>query len=147
MNALKPNSFYPAKSLTGIINEVLNKNFYDFEGGDFPNTIPSVNISETNESVNLEVAAPGLQKNDFNILVEKDQLVISASKEKTQEQTEDGKWTRKEFNFSTFRRSFHLAETIDTEKIHAEYQNGILTVMLPKKEEAKVKAPKVIEIR
>ena len=69
------------------------------------------------------------------------------TKETNTEENEAGKWTRKEFNFSSFKRSFHITDTVDAEKIVAEYQNGILTVALPKKEEAKAKEPKTIEIK
>jgi HSP20 family protein len=108
---------------------------------------PSVNVSEDNDNVILEVAAPGLDKKDFNVAVEKDQLIISASKEAQTEDKEEGKWTRKEFNYQSFKRSFHLSDKIETEKIEAEYHNGILKLVLPKKEEAKPKAPATIEIK
>lgn len=147
MNTLKPNPFFPAKALTGIINDVFTRNFYDVEGIDFANTMPSVNISESNDKFSIDLAAPGLQKGDFNLVVDNDQLIVSASKENNKEQSEEGKWTRKEFNFTSFKRSFHLSDVIDTENIHAEYIDGILKVTLPKKEEAKVKPSKVIDIQ
>jgi HSP20 family protein len=147
MNALKPNPFFPAKTLTGIINDVFNRGFYDMEGNELANTMPSVNISETNDKFSIELAAPGLQKSDFNLVVDNDQLVISATKEQKNEQSEEGKWTRKEFNFTSFKRSFTLSDKIDAEKIQAEYTDGILKVILPKKEEAKVKPTKTIDIK
>lgn len=147
MNALKPYPFFPAKSLTGLINDVFSRNFYDMEGNELANTIPSVNIAETNDMFTIEVAAPGLQKSDFNLVVDNDQLIISASKDQKDEKSEEGKWTRKEFNFTSFKRSFTLSDIINTEEIHAEYADGILKVILPKKDEAKVKPSKTIDIK
>lgn len=101
---------------------------------------PSVNIKETDDQFVLELAAPGLKKEDFHIEVEQDQLILSAEKESTQEE-----YNRREFNYSSFRKSFHLDHTIDTEQISAQYEDGVLTLSLPKKEEAK-KEVKRIEI-
>ncbi|HAK78525.1 HSP20 family protein [Runella defluvii] len=106
--------------------------------------VPAVNIVEGESGFRLEVAAPGLKKEDFKINLENNVLSISAQKEqKTEETTE--KYTRKEFSFNSFRRSFTLPNTIDGEKIVATYTDGVLNVELPKKEEAK-KTPRLIEI-
>ena len=106
---------------------------------------PMVNVVESEDNFKLEVAAPGLNKEDFKISVEKDQLLVSASKEeKKEEETE--KYTRREFNFTSFKRSFYLPETVNAEAIGANYENGILTLTLPKKEEAKEKGPRVVEV-
>lgn len=147
MNIVKVNPFLQGKSFTNLLDDVFNRSISDLVGSDFAVTTPSVNVSEDNENVVLEVAAPGLDKKDFNITVEKDQLIISATKEAQAEDKEEGKWTRKEFNYQSFKRSFHLSDKIETEKIEAEYHNGILKLVLPKKEEAKPKAPATIEIK
>lgn len=147
MNIVKVNPFLQSKSFTNLLDDVFNRSISDLVGSDFAVTTPSVNVSEDNDNVVLEVAAPGLDKKDFNIAVEKDQLIISASKEAQTEDKEEGKWTRKEFNYQSFKRSFHLSDKIETEKIEAEYHNGILKLVLPKKEEAKPKAPATIEIK
>lgn len=147
MNVVKVNPFLQGKSFTNIIDEVFNRSISDFVGNDFAMTNPSVNISELEDKFVLEMAAPGLEKKDFNISLEKGQLTISASKESNTEDSEQGRWTRKEFNFSSFKRSFHIADIVDAENIAAEYHNGILSVALPKKEEAKAKEPKKIEIK
>lgn len=147
MNVVKVNPFLQGRSFTNIIDDVFNRSISDFIGNDFAVTNPSVNISELDDKFVLELAAPGLEKKDFNIALDKGQLTISASKETNTEENEAGKWTRKEFNFSSFKRSFQITDTVDAEKIVAEYQNGILTVALPKKEEAKAKEPKTIEIK
>lgn len=106
--------------------------------------VPAVNIVEGESGFRLEVAAPGLKKEDFKINLENNVLSISTQKEqKTEETTE--KYTRKEFSFNSFRRSFTLPNSIDGEKIAASYTDGVLNVELPKKEEAK-KTPRLIEI-
>ena len=83
-----------------------------------------------------QLAAPGLQKSDFNINIENDYLVISAEKKTEKEETgNEGKFTRREFNYSSFKRSFQLDENINREGIAASYENGVLSITLPKKEE------------
>jgi HSP20 family protein len=147
MNVVKVNPFFQGRSFSNIIDDVFNRSISDFVGNDFAVSNPSVNISELDDKFVLELAAPGLEKKDFNIALEKGQLTISASKETNTEENESGRWTRKEFNFSSFKRSFHITDVVDAENIQAEYQNGILSVVLPKKEEAKAKEPKRIEIK
>ena len=147
MNIVRVNPFFQGKSLSNIFDDVFNRSISDVMGSDFSVTVPSVNITEEKDNIKLELAAPGMDKNDFNISIDKDQLIISAEKEKQSEEKEENKWTRKEFNFSSFKRSFHLGEDINIEKIDASYENGILKLVLPKKEEAKETLPKSIEIK
>ena len=110
-------------------------------------SIPAVNIQETEESFSVEVAAPGKTKEDFNIELENDVLTISSEDKKENETTEkNGRYTRKEFSYSTFKRAFSLPDSVDSEKISAQYNNGVLEILLPKKEEAKVQAKRMIEI-
>ena len=110
-------------------------------------SIPAVNIQETEESFSVEVAAPGKTKEDFNIELENDVLTISSEDKKENEITEkNGRYTRKEFSYSTFKRAFSLPDSVDSEKISAQYNNGVLEILLPKKEEAKVHAKRMIEI-
>lgn len=108
-------------------------------------TIPAVNIVENDEMYKLELAAPGLAKDDFKISIENDMLTVSTEK-KSEETEKTEKFTRKEFSYSSFRRSFTLPELVDIEKIGATYNNGIMTIALPKKEEAKPKAPREIKV-
>jgi HSP20 family protein len=98
--------------------------------------VPAVNIAESALAYRLEVAVPGYAKEDFKLKVEKDQLIISAEK-KEETKNESEKVTRKEFHYHSFKRSFHLPETVEGEKIEAKYENGILHVVIPKKEAAK----------
>ena len=117
-----------------------------FHGRQVPTfTQPSVNVKENDESFLLELAAPGLNKEDFDINVEHDQLILTGQRTKSNEESGEN-FHRREFNFASFKRSFHLDNTIDTEGISANYVDGILTVVLPKKEEAR-KEVKRIEIK
>ena len=110
-------------------------------------SIPAVNIQESDDNFMVEVAAPGKTRNDFNIELDNDILTIS-SEEKMDNKTSEknGRYTRKEFSYSNFKRAFSLPETVDNEKIAASYENGVLVINLPKKEEAKVQAKRMIEI-
>ncbi|MCH4823535.1 Hsp20/alpha crystallin family protein [Gramella lutea] len=110
-------------------------------------SIPAVNIMETEDSFNVEVAAPGKTKEDFNIELDNDVLTISSEVKKENETTDkNGRFTRKEFSYSTFKRAFSLPDSVDSAKISASYNNGVLEIALPKKEEAKVQAKRLIDI-
>jgi len=113
----------------------------------FENTVgaPAVNIIENKDGFKLEVAAPGLAKEDFKISIELNKLTISSQKEKNAETTED-RYVRKEFGSFSFSRSFTLPLTVDQEKIEATHKDGILTVLIPKKEEAKLKETRSVAI-
>lgn len=106
---------------------------------------PSVNVIENNDMFKIEVAAPGLEKNDFKIDVENDVLTISSEKEDEKED-KDTSYLRREFCYTCFKRSFTLPDSVNAEKIKASHKDGVLYVELPKKEEAKEKPPRKIEI-
>lgn len=127
-----------AKSFDGLMNDLFNE---------FPATFgktmredvlnfPPVNILEKNDHYHLELAAPGMEKTDFNIKLEGKLLTISAEK-KVENTDEKDKTIRKEFSYRSFKRSFTVDEKIDAANIIARYENGILTLQLPKKEEVK----------
>ncbi|WP_118193324.1 Hsp20/alpha crystallin family protein [Albibacterium indicum] len=99
---------------------------------------PSVNISEKDNGFEVELATPGLKKEDFSISIEKDILTISAEK-KEEKEVEDKKYSKREFNYTSFSRSFTLPENIDEESIDAKYENGILSISLTKKENTDTK--------
>lgn len=103
-------------------------------------TMPAVNITEDKDFYKICVAAPGLEKKDFNIDVEGNMLTVSSEKEEKKEEKNE-RITRSEYNYSSFSRSFTLPDTVMTEKIEAVYEGGELKVMLPKKEEAKKAIP------
>jgi HSP20 family protein len=117
-----------------IFDEMERKMFNPFRESGF---IPATNIIENDNTFQIELAAPGMQKEDFKINLENNVLTISSEK-KTEKKEEMGNYTRKEFQYGTFCRSFTLPKTVETEKIKAVYENGILKMDLPKKEETKV---------
>jgi len=124
----------------------------DFWGEDlFPNfeqdrgMTPAVNIIESNQDFKVEVAAPGLDKEDFKVHVEKNVLEISAEK-KDEKEFQNQNYLRKEFNYSEFKRTFSLPSYVDADKIMATHKNGVLTVEIPKKDEARVNPKKQIVV-
>jgi HSP20 family protein len=104
--------------------------------------VPAVNISESADHYHIELAAPGLKKDDFRVSVERDMLTIS-TETKNENLSEGRTYNRKEYSYSAFTRSFTLPESADVEKISASYNDGILKLELPKKEEAKVVARQI----
>lgn len=109
-----------------------------FDGGLWGRTInvPAVNITEHKDEFLVSLAAPGMKKDDFKIDVDGNMLTISSEKEENKEEKEK-KFTRKEYNYSSFSRSFTLPEEIVKEKIDAKYEEGVLKIVLPRKEEVK----------
>ncbi len=108
--------------------------------------VPAVNITEQKNDYLVSLAAPGLKKEDFKIDVDGNMLTISSEKEETREE-KDKKFTRKEYNYTSFSRSFTLPEEINKEKIEAKYEEGVLKISLPRKEEAKKPAAKNIAVK
>lgn len=108
------------------------------------NWVPAVNVKETDDNFQIEVAAPGLSKKDFVVTVENGVLNISAETKEETEETEDN-YTRKEFSYNSFKRSFTLPESVK-EEVNAKYNDGVLRLTLDKKEEAKVKPARTIDI-
>jgi HSP20 family protein len=124
-------------ALPGFFNDNWAQFFNDdFSTTEFRSTKPAVNVRETENGYSLEVAAPGMKKEDFRIDLDRNILTISVSKENEQQEQATG-YTRREFHYSSFSRSFTLPETIDTESISGSYTDGILNVQIPKKVEAK----------
>jgi len=109
-------------------------------------SVPAVNVLEDPDNFKIEVAAPGLDKKDFKIDLDNNVLTISSEKEYKHEDEKDGKFMRREFAYSSFKRSFTLPESVDAEKIKANYKEGLLYINIPKREEAKQKPPRQISI-
>lgn len=107
-------------------------------GGMFskPLNVPAVNITESKDDYQVSMAAPGMKKNDFNIGIEGNLLSISCEKEEKKQENE-AHYTRREFSYTSFSRSFTLPDEVSAEKIDATYEDGVLKLVLPKKEEAK----------
>ena len=109
-------------------------------------TVPPVNITENKDQYMVSLAVPGMKKDDFKIDVEGNMLTISSEKEESKEE-KDKKFTRKEYSYSSFSRSFTLPEEVNKEKIEAKYEEGVLKLMLPRKEEAKKPSAKQIAVK
>jgi HSP20 family protein len=147
MSIIKRNEFFPPFSL-----------FDDFFSRDLWNramtnssstntTIPLVNIKEDNENFEVEMAAPGMDKKDFKVELDGNVLTITSEKEIQNEEKDGERFSRREFSYQSFQRSFQLPkEVVDAEKIEAKYENGVLRLVIPKKEEAKPRPPKTIQI-
>ena len=145
----------PQQGLSRLFSDwpanLLDRDFFDFGSDLFPArlgvNIPSVNIRETPKEFILEVAAPGLERKDFNIEVDNHTLRISAEKEEDKEEKkEDDGYSRKEYSFSSFTRSFALPEDVKENDIDAKYENGILKLSVPKAKEGVPKAVKKITV-
>ena len=110
-------------------------------------TLPSVNILETHDGFTVEMAAPGMSKEDFHIELDNEILKISSQKELKEELKEGDRFTLREFSYQSFTRTFRLPKiVVDDNKIQAKYADGILRVLIPKKEEAKTLPPRQIAI-
>jgi HSP20 family protein len=112
---------------------------------EFGQSFPAVNIKETNKDFALEFAAPGFKKEDFKVNVDNNILTINAEKEEEKNE-ENKRFTRKEFSYNSFSRSFTLPENVNSEKIDAKYTDGILKLSVPKKEETKALPKKEIKV-
>ena len=126
------------KTLDNFFDELLNVNLGNSlsNGSKQTSTLPAVNIFETTDAYHLELNAPGLNKEDFKVNFENELLTISYEKPE-EKQSEDFKTVRKEFGLSSFKRTFHVDKNINAENIQAKYENGLLKLWLPKKQEAK----------
>jgi len=110
-------------------------------------TIPAVNIKETADNFVVEMAAPGMKKDDFKIELDGNMLTISSEKENNYEEKDGERTYKKEFSYQSFQRSFQLQkDVVDSDKIEAKYENGLLHLVIPKKEEAKQRPPRKISI-
>ena len=108
--------------------------------------VPAVNISEMKDEYQVSVAVPGMKKDDFKIDVEGNVLTISSEKEESTED-KDGQYTRREYNYSSFTRSFTLPDEVNKEKIEAKYEDGVLKINMPRKDEAKKLLAKQVPVK
>lgn len=134
-----------------LIDRFFDTDLFDWTSKNYSRTnttLPSVNVKESDNEFSIEVAAPGFDKTDFKIEVHNDVLTVSSEKQ-TENETKDEseRYTKREFSYQSFSRSFSLPLTADGDKVEAVYDKSILTVSIPKKEEAKPKAPRAIEIK
>lgn len=138
---------FPA--LPDFFNDFFDRDLFNWGSSNFSETgttIPAVNIRETGDEFEVEVAAPGMEKKDFKIELDGNTLTIVSEKKESDEVKREN-FTRKEFSYQTFQRSMVLPkDVVDEDKIRARYENGLLRLTIPKREEVKKKAPKVISI-
>ncbi|HEX6891935.1 MAG TPA: Hsp20/alpha crystallin family protein [Chryseolinea sp.] len=137
-------------SLPSLLEDFFNRDWADstLAHSNYSATLPAVNVRETNEDYIIEVAAPGMKRDEFKVELDNNVLTISSIREEKQEENEENRnYTRREFNYQSFQRSFTLPENkVEGEKISARYVDGILHITVPKKDEAKVKPVKQIRI-
>lgn len=138
-------------SLPMLFDDFFNRDLFNWGQSNYSDTnttIPATNIRETNDSYEVEVAAPGMAKKDFKIQLDGNTLTISS--EKTSENTqskEEGRYYLKEFSYQSFYRNFQLQkDVVDVDNIKAGYEDGVLKLHIPKQEHAKQKQPKLIEV-
>ncbi len=122
-----------------VFDSILNDSYL---GDKLANRVPAVNISETENQFHIELAVPGLKKEDFKINLDKNVLTVSADK-KVENVEEGKKFSKREYNYNSFTRSFTLPEIADAAKIEAEYADGILKLNVAKKEEAKIQTREI----
>tara|TARA_R110002050_G_scaffold77282_7_gene164921 strand:- start:4011 stop:4463 length:453 start_codon:yes stop_codon:yes gene_type:complete len=133
-----------------LFDRFFDTNLFDWSNRNYSTTnttLPAVNIKEDHDGFEVEVAVPGFDKKDFKIDLNNSLLTISSEKKMDDETKEGQQFTRREFSYQSFSRSFTLPQTVESDKIVAKYENGILKVNIPKKEEVKPKPPKQIEIK
>jgi HSP20 family protein len=149
MSIIKTNG-HTFPTVPSLFNDFLTRDFWNWglENSSLTGTtVPSVNIKETNNHFEVEMAAPGMKKEDFSIELDGNLLTITSEKENKQEEKEGDRYTRREFSYQAFTRSFQLPkEVVDADKIEAKYEDGVLNLVIPKKEEAKQKPPRMIKI-
>ena len=142
------NSF---SSIPSLLNDFFMDDWFDSSTRNWRSqgaTLPSVNVRETNDDFVIEVAAPGMNRDDFKVELDNNILSISAELEdKNETPDQNGNYNRREFNYQSFQRSFSLPETkVEGTKISAKYKDGILYVAIPKKEEVKIKPARQITV-
>ncbi len=133
-----------------LFDDLFNRDLMNWRTNNFSDTnttIPAVNIKETAENYAVEVAAPGMTKKDFKVELDGNVLTISSEKTNRETENEGERYARREFSYQAFQRSFTLQkDVVDIDKIEAKYENGLLLLLIPKKEEAKQKPPRLIQI-
>ncbi len=143
---MKPSVFRPFPPVfRGLFDDFFKPASGYNDTGDFL-TMPAVNVKQENGAYHLEVAAPGLNKEDFHVSVENGVLTVSAEKQKSAEDKTDH-YTRREFHYASFKRSFQLPDGVKEADIKATYKDGVLNLELPPVEEKKLEKGRTIEIQ
>jgi HSP20 family protein len=142
-------NLFPA--IPSLLNDLFTDDWFDSSLANWKSsgaTLPAVNVLETNDDFRIEVAAPGMKRDDFKVELDNNVLTISSQRDdKREESKKDGSYTRREFSYQSFQRTFTLPEQkVEGDKIAAAYVDGILQITIPKKEQAKVKPAKQIAV-
>lgn len=154
------NSLMRTNNLPSLIENFFGRDMNDFFSQPVLQNVPAVNVAEHADGFRIEVAAPGLKKEDFKLNLNHNNLTISAYREERQEQPADGttqgsqtsqqtnqeKYARREFSYTSFQRTFMLPGSVNADQIRANYEDGVLKIEIPKREETKAKPPRQIEI-
>ena len=135
---------FPA--FTSLWEDLLNKDLLEWDG-DLTASTPSVNVRETDKDFRIELAAPGMKKDDFNIELQNNVLTISTEKKEQKEEKLEGKFLRREFSYRAFQRSFALPENCERDSIKATYTDGILNISLNKKYVEAITTSKKIQVK
>ena len=138
MSLIRKSEYNPAWS--NFFNDFFNRDWIDWTTRNFSETnttLPSVNVLESNDSYEVDMAVPGLEKKDFRIELNNGVLTISSEKKVENETKKGQQFTRREYSYQSFSRSFTLPDTAESEKISAKYENGILKVIIPRKDKGK----------
>lgn len=149
---VKRDSIFPSvesKLINNFFDDFITKDLFDWTDRNFAalgSNLPSVNLKETDSKIEVELAAPGMKREDFKVEIDHNVLMISSEKEEEKEEKKEN-YIRKEFNYHTFSRTFTLPETINENKVEANYKDGILHVVIAKKEGAMKKTVKTIPIK
>jgi HSP20 family protein len=148
MSLTRRSELFPA--LNSLFDDLFARDLWNFgltNNSSTNTTIPAVNIKETNDNFEVEMAAPGMTRDDFRVELDGNMLSISSEKKNENEEKEGERYTRREFSYQSFQRTFQLPkDVVDSDKIQARYENGVLHLLIPKKETAKQKPPKMIAI-
>ncbi len=142
----KPRTFLPTFFDSGWMEKFFNAPLDEFFTMGKVMNVPAVNVTETDKDFRLCVAAPGMEKKDFKVEAFDEVLTISAEHEKEEKEELNGRFNRREYNYSSWTRSFTLPENCDATKIEANYLNGELKIMIPKKEIKEFKKVKNISV-
>jgi len=151
IKTLKPNGWLDRpvafSSPFSLLDEIVKDDFFSVlnSGKDFSSHVPAVNISEDKDHYRIELSVPGFSKENFKVEAEDGKLVVSAET-KSENKVETRKYSRKEFHYGAFRKSFQLSDDVQQEKIVANYENGILNITIPKKEEVKPRPAQKIAV-
>lgn len=144
MSIVRRSNLFPTSS---FFDDFLTRDLFDWSNWtENSNSIPRTNIMETGNEFVVEMAAPGLNKKDFQLELDNDMLTIEVKHDESNTEDQFRNYTRREFNYQSFKRSFYLPNTVETDKIEAKYEDGILKLLIPKKEEARRKPIKTISI-